>query len=101
MASLGKKILSAFVEVTEDEQAVTKQEETKEYSTANTATGQTAQCRQTGNNAAITEKFMQYFDKLFTDANLPGPDYFEFVKITEAMKSILRKRPGTAQLSPD
>jgi len=97
MASFGKKILSAFVEVTDEEKPVTKQEETKQYSTS----GQTAQSRQTDNDAAsgqtlqkrqtdnsTMEKFKQYFDQLFKDANLPGPDYFEFNKMTEAMSSI-------------
>lgn len=87
MASLGKKILSAFVEVTDEEKPVAKPEETKQYSTT-MITGQTAQSRQTDNNSVITEKFKQYFDQLFKDANLPGPDYFEFAKMTEAMISI-------------
>jgi hypothetical protein len=34
MASLGKKILSAFVEVTDEEKSVAKPEETKQYSTS-------------------------------------------------------------------
>ena len=83
MASFGKKILSAFVEVTDEEKSVTKPEETKQYSTS----GQTLPKRQT-DNGTTTEKFKQYFDQLFKDANLPGPDYFEFTKMTEAMISI-------------
>ena len=85
MASFGKKILSAFVEVTDEEKPVTKPEETKQYSTA-VDSSQTLQKRQTDTNT--TEKFKQYFDQLFKDANLPGPDYFEFNKMTEAMISI-------------
>ena len=85
MASFGKKILSAFVEVTDEEKPVTKPEETKQYSTA-VDSGQTHQKRQTDNNT--TEKFKKYFDQLFKDANLPGPDYFEFCKMTEAMQAI-------------
>ncbi|HRH47626.1 MAG TPA: hypothetical protein PLP23_02670 [Panacibacter sp.] len=86
MASFGKKILSAFVEVTDEEKPVTKPEETKQNSTV-VDSGQTHQKRQTV-NSTTNEKFKQYFDQLFKDANLPGPDYFEFTKMTEAMISI-------------
>ena len=87
MANIGRKIFSAFVEVTENKTPVTKPEELKQTSTLNAVNGQTVQIRQTDNNAT-TEKFKQYFDRLFKDANLPGPDYFEFSKMTEAMMSI-------------
>jgi len=80
MASFGKKILSAFVEVTEEKKTVTVPEETKQHSTPGTTT-----CI---DDTGITEKFKQYFDKLFNEANIPGPDYFEFSKMTEAMTSI-------------
>jgi len=87
MANIGRKILSAFVEVTEDETPVAKPEAIKQTSTLNTVNGQTLPKHQTGDNET-TEKFKQYFDRLFKDANLPGPDYFEFSKMTEAMMSI-------------
>ena len=80
MASFGKKILSAFVEVTDEEKPVTVQEEIKQKHTPVTETHKVA--------ATTTEKFKQYFDQLFKDANFPGPDYFEFNKMTEAMSSI-------------
>lgn len=91
MANIGRKILSAFVEVTEEDKPVIKREETKQTSTTYTQNGQgfpgqTLQKRQADN--ASTEKFRQYFDKLFKEANLPGPDYFEFSKMTEAMQAI-------------
>ena len=85
MANIGRKILSAFVEVTDEETPVTKPQETKQYSTPDK--GQALSKRQTDNNVT-TEKFKQYFDRLFKDANLPGPDYFEFSKMTEAMMTI-------------
>ncbi len=83
MASLGKRILSAFVEVTDDEQAVTKPEEIQQTSTT---TGR--QSYSAASTSAASVKFRDYFDKLFSEANIPGPDYFEFSKMTEAMKSI-------------
>jgi hypothetical protein len=81
MARLGKKILSAFVEVTADKPADTRPEETNKPSTPVPKAGYTPP---SDNN----EKFRQYFDKLFTEANIPGPDYFEFSKMIEAMSSL-------------
>ncbi|WP_153800075.1 hypothetical protein [Foetidibacter luteolus] len=81
MASLGKRILSAFVEVTDDEQPVTKPEDAQQVSTT-TGTGSPAYAPRSN------EKFRAYFDKLFSEANIPGPDYFEFSKMTEAMQSM-------------
>lgn len=80
MASLGKRILSAFVEVTDDEQAVTKPEEIQQTSTTVS--------KQSYSTASASAKFRDYFDKLFNEANIPGPDYFEFSKMTEAMQAI-------------
>jgi len=80
MASIGKKILSAFMEVTDEQMPVINAGDNKHPSTvagAGNATGQT-------NNG----KFRQYFEKLFEEANLPGPDYYEFSKMIEAMNSI-------------
>jgi len=31
---------------------------------------------------------VEYFDKLFSDANIPGPDYFEFSKMVAALKAV-------------
>ena len=80
MASFGKKILSAFVEVTEDKKTVAVPELSQQQST------RAAQVQAVPANNS--EKFKQYFDKLFNDANLPGPDYFEFAKMTQAMAGI-------------
>jgi len=80
MTSFGKKFLSAFVELTDEDKAVKMPEEVKQYSTP---VG-----RDSGPAPATIEKFKQYFDKLFSEANLPGPDYFEFAKMTQAMMSM-------------
>lgn len=85
MASFGKKILSAFVEMQDEEKppAPKPAEPTQHYKATPVAT------ESTGVN---TEKFSQYFDKLFRDANLPGPDYFEFSKMIAAMSGIPDER---------
>jgi len=92
MANLGKKILSAFLEVSDDKKPeAEKPPETKEnYQTAKpqpttSYTGTTA-----NNNYAPTDnsKFKDYFDKLFKEANIPGPDYFEFSKMIDVMQAV-------------
>lgn len=80
MASFGKKILSAFVEVTEDKKPVAAQEAIQQSFTIVTPA--------TPTDGADTDKFKNYFDQLFREANLPGPGYFEFASMTKAMHAI-------------
>jgi uncharacterized protein YoxC len=80
MASFGKKILSAFVEVTEEKIPVAAGEPDRQHFTKATEA--------TTVTAVATDKFKNYFDQLFRDANLPGPDYFEFAAMTKAMTAI-------------
>lgn len=85
MASIGKKILSAFVEFKEEEKIapVKSTKETPVYTETTVKTYQPVD---------RDDRFVQYFEKLFRDANLPGPDYFEFSKMIEAMSSIPDER---------
>jgi len=90
MANLGKKILSAFVEVNDDKKPETeKQPANKEALPTQTAY---ASSGTTTNNSYTTPanstKFKEYFEKLFREANLPGPDYFEYSKMLEAMQAV-------------
>jgi hypothetical protein len=75
--NIGKKILSAFVEVSED----TKPPNATEVVATTTPVVHYQQNADTG-------KFKQYFNKLFEEANIQGPDYYEFSRMTEAMNSI-------------
>ena len=88
MANIGRKILSAFVEVSDEETSEVKPAEVKQTSTTYKAQPTT----NAGTVAENSNKFRQYFDQLFKEANLPGPDYFEFGKMTEAMLSITDER---------
>ena len=81
MSGFGKKFLSAFVEVSEDEQKAPEKRTAPPPPITEVRVNTTAP---SGNNS----KFKQYFEKLFSEANIPGPDYYEFSKMIEAMNSI-------------
>jgi hypothetical protein len=76
--NLGKKILSAFGEVTETKDAVAMQQNVDR-----TAMSITNDLRSSDKG-----KFREYFEKLFMEANIPGPDYYEFSKMIEVMQAI-------------
>jgi len=73
--NIGKKILSAFVEVSEDTKPPTATEVISTPVVRHQST-------------ADSEKFQQYFNQLFEEANIQGPDYYEFSKMIDAMSSI-------------
>lgn len=86
MANIGKKILSAFIELKDDEKKESAKEKVTEQEQTYIHTSVTDTAQQVDN------KFKQYFDKLFRESNIPGPDYFEFTKMTEAMHAITDER---------
>src|SRR5687767_11588215 len=86
MANIGKKILSAFIEMKDDEKKESEKEKVTEQEQTYIHTPETDTPQQVDN------KFKQYFDKLFRESNIPGPDYFEFTKMTEAMHAITDER---------
>ena len=75
MSSIGKKILAAFVDVSND-------------TTTPVVHPPVAVPAATPNKAVSDSRFQQHFEKLFSEANLPGPDYYEFSKMIAAMRSI-------------
>jgi len=93
MANLGKKILSAFVIVDNDDKKpeTEKQPSKKEglpKTTPDPVPGFTSTTVNNSYASPVISKFAAYFDKLFREANLPGPDYFEYSKMLEAMQAV-------------
>lgn len=97
MASIGKKILSAFVE--------TGDEKKEPARAAGAASASAAESAAAGLAAAVgaataspvraageDSRFIDYFDKLFSEANIPGPDYYEFARMIAAMQVIADER---------
>src|SRR6201999_451473 len=86
MTSLGKKIISAFVDVkADDHTAASPHKEAVPAVTPVTGgvSGTAPVPRPAGD-----QRFAEYFDKLFDDANIPGPDYYEFARMIAAMQMI-------------
>jgi hypothetical protein len=86
MASLGKKILSAFMEVDGEKTNVPLTNvnvETKIQQTVHAGSAAPA---------AAGDRFSEYFDNLFREANIPGPDYYEFARMITAMQAIPDER---------
>ena len=76
MASIGKKIISAFLEVDEQKEPPAPPE--------NHAQPDDPVQPQDRSD----DRFAGHFDKLLTEANIPGPDYFEFARMIAVMQAI-------------
>lgn len=84
--SFFKKAMGFFVEVEEDPKT------TESTSSSNLPPADlTIKHVATGTMASISrddlDKFERHFDKLFDETNLPGPDYFEFMKMMETLEA--------------
>lgn len=79
MASFFKKALGVFVEFDDEQDKISP-----------ASPGQLpiipTEVSRNPENHAEAEKFEKYFDKLFDQANLPGPDYFEFYKMMDTLE---------------
>lgn len=82
--SLGKKILSAFIEMDDENDNQTSSNTQKQVPSTDNIVNNSGSSY-SGENS---QKFKIYFSKLFEEANMPGPDYFEFSKMIEAMTAI-------------
>jgi chromosome segregation ATPase len=81
MAGIFKKAMGLFVEFEEDK-ATHALQSAKPPDAVPQAR---APVRPTLNDETF-EKFEQHFEKLFDQANLPGPDYYEFWKMMETLE---------------
>jgi hypothetical protein len=89
MASLGKKILSAFMEVTEKEKERTADAGSGAETPPDAIVRPGAEVRsEAGRSAGADNRYAEYFDKLLSEANIPGPDYYEFARMVAAMQLI-------------
>jgi hypothetical protein len=79
MASFFKKALGVFVEFDDDK-------DKNVISTFGDNSPLPSDISRDPQNHAEAEKFEKYFDRLFDQANLPGPDYFEFYKMMETLE---------------
>ncbi len=82
MASIGKKIISAFVEVEDKKENVLPREESVERAEDRVDDGTAP----TG--GPVDDRFARHFDKLLSLANIPGPDYYEFARMIAVMQGI-------------
>jgi hypothetical protein len=73
MPSLGKKFLSAFIELDDAKPQEKESAPQPVYAPV---------------YPEVSNKFREHFNTLFSEANLPGPGYYEFSKMTEAMQVI-------------
>jgi len=94
MARIGKRFLSAFIEVTDDKKGSPPDRDNgpatdgTETRSSNGYSFDGAPVRTDSLPVETNARFMDYFDKLFAEANIPGPDYYEFSKMIEAMQAI-------------
>jgi hypothetical protein len=76
MISIGKKIISAFLEVDAPQEPLPPRE--------NHARPDDPVQPQDH----VDDRFTGHFDKLLSDANIPGPDYYEFARMIAVMQAI-------------
>jgi hypothetical protein len=93
MANLGKKILSVFVDNGNEQPKVTP----SSYQPGDTVPpGDQRFAGSPGDQRFAAppgdQRFAAHFDKLFADANIAGPDYYEFARMIIAMQVIPDER---------
>ena len=91
MSGLGRKIMSAFLEVTPTPPKATGNPE-NDSGKKDPEESRSTYPREQESHAPADSRFTEYFDKLFSEANIPGPDYYEFSKMIGAMQAIANEQ---------
>lgn len=95
MSSFFRKAISLFV-ILDDEKPQPVQEEPVEPGVVPAATAE-QYAAPAPMSAADLSKFEKHFEKLFEQANLPGPDYFEFWKTMDTLEKHIPDEAGRMQ----
>ena len=85
MAGIFKKAMSLFVEFEED-----PNKSAPEISSVPASTTPRNHAPVKTLNAEDFDKFEKHFERMFDQANLPGPDYYEFWKMTETLEAHIK-----------
>jgi hypothetical protein len=83
MSGIFKKAMGLFVEFEEDPQKPAHQ-------TSSSSSAPNRVSPQQVLNAEEFDKFEKHFEKLFDQTNLPGPDYYEFMKMMETLEAHIK-----------
>jgi hypothetical protein len=83
MAGIFKKAMGLFVEFEEDPQKPAQQTSSPSSAPSRASTQQVL-------NAEEFDKFEKHFEKLFDQTNLPGPDYYEFMKMMDTLEAHIK-----------
>jgi chromosome segregation ATPase len=87
MSGIFKKAMGLFVEFEEDPQNPSSAKQPSPSATTSSASRVSTQQML---NAEEFDKFEKHFEKLFDQANLPGPDYYEFMKMMETLEAHIK-----------
>jgi hypothetical protein len=93
MASFGKKIIAAFLEVAEEKKdappdGAARQDARERGTRGDVWSGVRVDGVDGAHEEAPDERYAGHFDRLLADANIPGPDYFEFARMIAVMRGI-------------
>lgn len=84
--SFFKKAMGFFVEIEEDPQK-TEQSSSSDVPPADFTSRPVTTTYANNLSKDELDKFERHFDKLFDETNLPGPDYYEFMKMMDTLEA--------------